>query len=65
MSRVVSNNLNNSSTLNKNITGPSSIQRLKGQLGANSRVGTANGVVSRVLGWLVLVFCTLGSFFYI
>ena len=50
ISRVVPNNLNNSSSLNRTITGPSSIQRVKGQLGANSRVGTANGVISRVLG---------------
>jgi hypothetical protein len=50
MSRVVSNTLNNSLSQNRTAMGTSSIQRLKGQVGANSRVGTANGAISRVLG---------------
>ena len=50
VSRVVPNTLNNSLSNNRTAMGPSSIQRLKGQVGANSRVGSANGAISRVLG---------------
>lgn len=48
VSRVAQSSLNNSTSYNKTMVSPSSIQRKKGTIGSNSRVGSTNPM-SRVV----------------